>query len=254
MRLEGLEHHAEVFADKDDIGPQLALPDFQCQLVTLRALEHNTHFDEKPKQLIPVILSDVKLLKPGEHIAKFEQGKRETKEKEDEIIRCLRKLPGGAKKAKKAKKMISVFRNFVGAREYPKYFWVRRYALYKRALLKEAGKLAAAGVIHKASDAFYLYFDEFREAVRTGKTDRTLIEKRKKENACYEKLTPPRIIMSDGEVPFGEYDGGNTPDGALIGVPVSQGIVEGRARVVSRLEDAHVEKGDILVTTFTDPS
>lgn len=211
-------------------------------------------FDEKPMRLVPVIVSDVKLLSPGEHIVKFEQGKREAEEKEDEIIKGLRKLPSGAQKAKKAKKMISVFRNFVGAREYPKYFWVRRFAIYKRAILKEAGKLAAAGVINNKSDVFYLYFDELREAVRTGKVDQTLIENRKKEYTRYEKLTPPRIILSDGEVPSGEYDGSSIPKGALIGVPVSSGIVEGRARVVSRLEDAHVEKGDILVTPFTDPS
>ncbi len=211
-------------------------------------------FDEKPTQLIPVILSDVKLLKPGEHIAKFEQGKREAEKKEDEIVSRLLKLPGGTQKAKKAKKMISVFRNFVGAREYPKYFWICRYAIYKRALLKEAEKLAAAGVINSVSDVFYLYFDEFREAVGTGYADQALIEQRKKEYARYEKLAPPRIILSDGEVPSGEYSGDNTPEGALIGVPVSPGVVEGRARVVSRLEDAHVEKGDILVTSFTDPS
>ncbi|MBR0600019.1 rifamycin-inactivating phosphotransferase [Sinanaerobacter chloroacetimidivorans] len=211
-------------------------------------------FDEKPTQLIPVILSDVKLLNPGEHIVKFEQGKHEAKVKEDEIIRCLQKLPGGAKKAKKAKKRISVFRNFVGAREYPKYFWVSRFAIYKRALLKEAEKLAAAGVINNVNDVFYLYFDEFREAVRTGRADQTLIENRKNEYARYEKLTPPRIILSDGEVPSGEYNASSTPEDALIGVPVSPGVVEGRARVVSRLEDAHVETGDILVTPFTDPS
>lgn len=211
-------------------------------------------FDEKPTQLIPVILSDVKLLNPGEHIVKFEQGKHEAKVKEDEIIRCLRKLPGGAKKAKKAKKRISVFRNFVGAREYPKYFWVSRFAIYKRVLLKEAEKLTAAGVINNVSDVFYLYFDEFRKAVRTGRADQTLIENRKNEYARYEKLTPPRIILSDGEVPSGEYNASSTPEDALIGVPVSPGVVEGRARVVSRLEDAHVEKGDILVTPFTDPS
>ncbi|MGB4071688.1 MAG: PEP-utilizing enzyme, partial [bacterium] len=38
------------------------------------------------------------------------------------------------------------------------------------------------------------------------------------------------------------------------GLGVSTGIVEGRARVVKKFEDAHIEKGDILVTTFTDPS
>jgi len=151
-------------------------------------------------------------------------------------------------------KMISVFRNFIGAREYPKYFWIRRFDIYKQALLKEADKLLAAGVIRQVSDVFYLYFDEFREAVRSNRVDLGLIEKRKKEYAGYQKMIPPRIILSDGEVPLGEYEGSRAPAGALPGVPVSPGIVEGRARVVSMLEDAHVEKGEILVTSYTDPS
>ena len=211
-------------------------------------------FKEKPMQLVPIILSNVRLLKHEEHIEKFDQGKREAKQKEDEIIRRLLQYPGGPKKAKKVKKMISLYRNFVGAREYPKYFWVRRYAIYKRALLQEANKLAAAGIIHDISDIYYLYFDEFREAVRTKQVDQLLIDKRRKEYSRYEKLTPPRIILSDGEVPSGEYDGRSIPEGALIGVPVSLGVVEGRARVVAKLSEAQVEKGDILITPYTDPS
>jgi pyruvate,water dikinase len=31
-------------------------------------------------------------------------------------------------------------------------------------------------------------------------------------------------------------------------------VIEGRARVVTRMEDAALEEGDILVTAFTDPS
>ena len=47
---------------------------------------------------------------------------------------------------------------------------------------------------------------------------------------------------------------GKTPKGALAGIPVSSGTIEGRARVVLKMEDAHMEEGDILVTAFTDPS
>jgi pyruvate,water dikinase len=150
--------------------------------------------------------------------------------------------------------MISVYRNFVGAREYPKYFWVRRYAIYKRAILREAKKLVSAGIVHDISDIYHLYFDEFREVVRTEQVDQLLIDERKKEYSRYEKLTPPRIILSNGEVPSGEYDDRSIPEGALIGVPVSPGVVEGRARVVSKLSEAQIEKGDILVTPYTDPS
>ncbi len=57
-----------------------------------------------------------------------------------------------------------------------------------------------------------------------------------------------------GEIIAGEYRRENLPAGALAGLPVSSGVVEGRARVILNMEDAHLEDGDILVTPFTDPS
>ena len=44
------------------------------------------------------------------------------------------------------------------------------------------------------------------------------------------------------------------PTGALTGVPVSAGVVEGRARVILDMSQADLEPGDILVTAYTDPS
>ena len=41
---------------------------------------------------------------------------------------------------------------------------------------------------------------------------------------------------------------------ALVGLAVSAGTVEGRARVAADLAGADLEPGDILVTAFTDPS
>ena len=42
--------------------------------------------------------------------------------------------------------------------------------------------------------------------------------------------------------------------GALPGIAASSGVVEGRARVILSLGEAYLSDGDILVTTFTDPS
>ena len=44
------------------------------------------------------------------------------------------------------------------------------------------------------------------------------------------------------------------PISALAGVPVSAGIVAGRARVVLDMTHADLDAGDILVTAYTDPS
>jgi pyruvate,water dikinase len=40
----------------------------------------------------------------------------------------------------------------------------------------------------------------------------------------------------------------------LVGVAVSSGTIEGRARVALDIAEADLEPGDILVTAYTDPS
>ena len=211
-------------------------------------------FEEKPTQLIPMLLNNIRVLKPGEHRINFQTGKQEAKDKEEEIIRRLMNLPGGSKKAKKIKKSISLLRNFIGCREDPKYYIVRRYQVYKKALMKEANKLAEKGIIKNTMDIFYLYLDELRDVVRTNKLDYSIIEGRKENYVRYEKLTPPRVFTSEGFVPPSSFLEGNIPKGATSGIPVSTGIVEGRARVVLSVDEAKLEEGDILVTRFTDPS
>src|SRR6187551_2649236 len=61
-------------------------------------------------------------------------------------------------------------------------------------------------------------------------------------------------MTSDGEVISGQYKRENLPAEAIVGLAVSSGVIEGRARVILNMEDADLEDGDILVTTFTDPS
>ena len=62
------------------------------------------------------------------------------------------------------------------------------------------------------------------------------------------------MITSDGEIIVGEYKRENLPDEAIVGLPVSAGMIEGRARVILDMEEADLEDGDILVTAYTDPS
>lgn len=213
-----------------------------------------TRWNEKPSILIPMILSNIKAFEPGAHAVKFEQGLKEAKKKEQELLKRLEQLPGGKSKARKTKKVISVLRNYAGFREYNKYAMVWYLWIIKQALLKEADSMVRKGIIRDREDIYYLTLDELREAVKSQKTDYHIIAKRKEEQEIFEKLTPPRVITSDGEIISGEYDKGSIPKGALVGVAVSSGVVEGRARVILKMEDANIEEGDILVTPFTDPS
>lgn len=211
-------------------------------------------WSEKPNTLIPLILNNIKNFEPGASTRKFEQGLQGALKKEQELLGKLKQLPDGEQKAEETKRMIGQLRNFAGYREYPKYSIVSRLWIYKQALLKEADKLVQAGVIHEKAEIYYLNFEELREVVRTGKLDDQLIGKRKEEHRHYEKLNPPRVITSDGEIIAGKYKRENLPAGTIIGLPVSAGMIEGRARVILNMEDADLEEGDILVTVFTDPS
>lgn len=213
-----------------------------------------TRWSEKPTTLLPIILSNIENFEPNASKRKFEQGQQQALEKEQEILARLRQLPDGEQKAEETKRMISLVRNFIGYREYPKYHIVNRYFIYKKALLREAEQMVQANVIHEIEDLYYLTFEEAREVVRTNKLDDQLISRRKDEYKLYEKLTPPRVMTSDGEIGAGEYKRENLPAEAIVGLPVSSGVVEGRARVILAMEDAALEDGDILVTSFTDPS
>lgn len=201
-----------------------------------------------------MILSNIKNFEPNAGRRKFEQGRQEALKKEQELLDKLRQLPDGEQKSGETKGMIDLIRNFSGFREYPKYGMVNRYFIYKKALLKEAVKLVQAAIIHEKEDIYYLTFEELRKVICTNKLDYQIIERRKQEYKSYEKLTPPRVITSDGEIITGEYKRENLPAGAIAGLPVSYGVIEGRARVILNMEDADLEEGDILVTSFTDPS
>ncbi|MDI6098903.1 phosphoenolpyruvate synthase [Actinoplanes sp. NEAU-A12] len=209
---------------------------------------------ERPSTLVPAILDNVRNFEPGAARRRFEQGRLQAEKKAREILVRLRALPDGDRKAAETERMIERVRTFIGYREYPKYAIVSRYFVYKRALLEEAGRLVRAGILAEREDAFFLTFQEFHDAVRTNRVDHRLLQQRKEDFRAYQALTPPRVLTSDGEAVDGTYRRDDVPDGALIGLAVSGGTVEGRARVVLDLARADLEPGDILVTAYTDPS
>ena len=171
------------------------------------------------------------------------------------MLERLRVLPDGAQKAEETKRKIDRVRTFIGYREYPKYGMVSRYFVYKQALLEEAARLVQADVLREREDIFYLTFQELHDVVRTHDVDDELIDRRKDAFNSYQALTPPRVLTSEGEGVSGSYRRDDVPAGALVGLPVSAGTIEGRARVILDLaEAADLEADDILVTAFTDPS
>jgi rifampicin phosphotransferase len=211
-------------------------------------------WSERPTTLVPVILDNIKLFEPGAGKRRFEQGRQKALRKEQELLERVRTGPDGERKAEETKRMIDRVRTFIGYREYPKYAIVTRYFVYKQALLAEAERLVQAHVLREVDDIFSLTFQELHDVVRTHQVDDRLIRQRKDEFRSFQALTPPRVLTSDGEVVTGAYRRDDLPTGALPGLAVSGGTVEGRARVILDMAEAELEAGDILVTAHTDPS
>jgi pyruvate,water dikinase len=211
-------------------------------------------WSERPATLLALILGHIERFEPGEAARRFEQGRQEARKKEEELLERLRALPDGERKAEETRRMIDRVRTFAGYREYPKYGMVSRYFVYKQALLEEAGRLVQTRVLREKEDIFYLRFEEIEDVVRTSQVDEQLIRQRKDAFRSYQALRPPRVLTSEGEVIAGSYRRDDVPNGALAGLPVSAGTVEGRARVILGLAEADLEPGDILVTAYTDPS
>jgi phosphoenolpyruvate synthase/pyruvate phosphate dikinase len=209
---------------------------------------------ECPTSLVPMILGNIKNFESGAGKQMFEQGLEKAAKKEERLLEQLQTLPDGAQKAAEVKRMIDLVRTFIGYREYPKYGMVSRYFIYKQALLDEARRLVAGQVLRSPDDIYYLTFAEFGEVVRTHQADNQLIGRRRAEYASYQSLSAPRVLTSDGESIAGAYRRDGVPPGALVGLAVSAGVVEGRARVISDVAEADLEAGDILVTAYTDPS
>jgi rifampicin phosphotransferase len=211
-------------------------------------------WSERPTTLVPLILANIKNFEPGAGERRFEQGRQEARRKQQDLLERLRALPDGGRKADETKRMIDRVRTFAGYREHPKYGMVSRYFVYKQALLEEAERLVQAHVLREKEDIFYLTFQELHDVVRANQLDDQLIGQRKDAFRSYQALTPPRVLTSDGEAIAGAYRRDDVPGGALVGLPVSAGISEGRARVIHDMAEADLEPGDILVTPHTDPS
>ncbi len=211
-------------------------------------------WSERPAALVPAILGNIENFEPGARRRRFEHGRQQAWEKEQELLERVRALPDGDRRAHETKAMIDRLRTFIGYREYPKFAMVSRYFIYKKALMAEAERLVRDGVLRDRDDIFSLRFDELRDVVRTGHVDHQLIRERQEALVEYRTLTPPRVLTSDGEAVAGAYRRDDPPADALVGLPVSRGTVEGRARVVLDMSEADLGPGDILVTAFTDPS
>ena len=209
---------------------------------------------ETPTSLTSAIMSHIRTMGPEEHRMRFEAAAREAEQVAEEIIDRVRHKKGWIK-AKILRRLIHVYRNLAGLREHHKYMVMQHFDLYRQRILEASQRLVQSGVLSDASQVFYLTVNELQaleEGTFTENLDQ-LIASRKQQEELNQKMIPPRVMTSQGEVITGRTRDVNAPQGALIGTPVSTGVVQGHAKVVLKPEDAQLNPGEIMIAPFTDP-
>lgn len=207
---------------------------------------------ENPEPLAKAIMAIVNTSKEGIHRKEYTETIEKAKKASVELIKEV-EAKHGKVKGKIVKRVVRVLRNYMPVREHPKYLIMKLILIYKRALLEEAEILVKKGQLLEVKDIFYVSFWELYRAVQNNNNLVDLVKNRKEEYEHFSKLTPPRVLTSEGEEIKAGYKNDNLPEGALPGMPVSSGIIEGIARVITDPSKAAINKGEILVAPFTDP-
>jgi pyruvate,water dikinase len=141
-----------------------------------------------------------------------------------------------------------------GMREHHKFMVVRLLAAIKEILKSNAVQLVAAGKLGQSDDIWFLTWEELFAIWDENAVDwDNLIAQRRADLSRYEKLAPPLIVTSDGESPAVHYQIDDAPEGALLGNPVSPGVVEGVVHVIRDPQRETLAPDEILVAEFTDP-
>jgi pyruvate,water dikinase len=208
---------------------------------------------EAPVQIIPAIEGYLRGGAPGQHRRDFDAGKVEAERAAARLLQRLRATPGGMLKTRVMQRLITVYRSRIGLREHPKYYIVRALDFAKRAILDEGAGLVGASLLRSANEVFWFSLDELEGVLRTRRVNRAVLNTRREQFERAAALRPPRVITSFGEIVTAKA-GAAVPEGALAGSAASAGVVEGRARVVRKLEWSKLEKGEILVAPYTDPA
>jgi len=165
--------------------------------------------------------------------------------------KLLAALP--ASRRPSARLALRLARACIPMREVGKGAFLRAVDVGRAAARAIGDDLVSQGLLDDRDDVFHLTVDELVHGL-PGDARAEVAHRRATRGRYLTMTLPARWVGNAEPLPI---DGARTPDdaGPLEGLPVSGGMVEGRARVI---HDAAViadfEPGDVLVCETTDPS
>jgi len=228
----------------------------------------NARWEENPESLLKMLLSQSENENIGTHRKHFNNLTSQAEQAVEKLGKQVRtSAPGfiGYLRARKINKLLSLYRGYMPLREHGKYYLMRLMSLIRQEITISSKLLAAKSVLVNKDFIWFLEINELIELVSKVENEEYTsseeidllqgkIEKRKERFERFKDIEPPRVILGNGTIPRPSYNMDGIPDGALPGMAVSAGIVEGFAKVITDPGKESIKSGEILVAPFTDPA
>ena len=146
----------------------------------------------------------------------------------------------------------------IGNREIQRLNRSRIFGMVREVVLRLGEIYVKAGYIDGKRDVFWLTLDELRSLADNGCDMRETVFRRKKKYEMFELLPAYSRIVFSGEAFDKNHKNINmnavySDKDEMLGVPCSNGVVEGEAYVVTDVKKATSVKNKILITKMTDP-
>ena len=146
----------------------------------------------------------------------------------------------------------------IGNREIQRLNRSRIFGMVREAVLRLGKIYADNGCIEETRDVFYLTLDEVYSLADTPEDMKETVLNRKKKYEMFAMLPAySRIVFSEKAFDKNHRNINMTSvhcgKDEMVGVPCSNGVVEGEAYVVTDVKQAESVKDKILITKMTDP-
>ena len=188
-------------------------------------------WSEHPSALVPVLLGHVRNFEPGAAARRFEQGRGEAGGEGAEVLERLRRLPDGAEKAAGTSADDQQRANLHRVPGVPEVRDDPPLRRLQAGADGEAERLVARAAPARRGRHPLPAFEELRDVVGAGNVDDGIIRRRQEAFRSYEKIAAAaRDHVGRRDASPGRYRRDDAPPGALVGLPVSAGVVEGGGR------------------------
>ena len=146
----------------------------------------------------------------------------------------------------------------IGNREIQRLNRSRIFGMVREAVLRLGKIYADSGCIEETRDVFYLTLDEVYSLADMPEDMKETVLNRKKKYEMFAMLPAySRIVFSEKAFDKNHRNINMTSvhcgKDEMVGVPCSNGVVEGEAYVVTDVKQAESVKDKILITKMTDP-